>query len=373
MERVNARRLRRQGFTLIELLVVIAIIGVLIALLLPAVQAAREAARRSSCVNNLKQLALAVQNYADQQRVLPAQSLWNTQTTPRAWGPWYPSWTTAILPQLEQTPLFNATNFSVYMIYSGSGQPQDTPANTTVGYSQPGMFLCPSESRKIRPQNPWGTINYTSNYGGPSVISRANGAIVPTGNHPWWSSSNCASFGFESFTDGTSSTALFSERLLGLSNAEGNGNPTVYPGTQNSRRAIFNVPGATVNIDSGSYTLAQTLAGACRNLASTTASNYSTLNGAYWFTDMPYTTVNHSYFHFMTPNQNTCGFDGKPEGDPNWAGSGAAITASSNHSGGVNVAFTDGSVKFIKDTISQQTWWALGSRNLGEPISSDSY
>jgi len=368
MRSVSARR-RSQGFTLIELLVVIAIIGVLIALLLPAVQAAREAARRSQCVNNLKQLGLAVQNYASATQVLPAQSIWNLASTPGAWGPWFPSWSASILPQMEQTPMFNAINFSLYILPGGTGQIWDTNANVTVGSMQPGIFLCPSENIKQRPQNPWGTINYCGNFGGPPPISRANGAIVPTGN-PWWTSPNCASFGFEGFTDGTSQTALFSERLLGLQGRDSN-NP-VYSNETNARRGIF-PGGASYTVDQNNGQLAVTLYGACKSLPAKTPSNYASLNGAYWIADMPYTTVNHSYMHWMTPNQLSCSFQGAPEGDQNWAGSGAAITATSNHPGGVNVGFTDGSVRFIKDTINYNTWWALGSRAGGEAIDGGAY
>src|SRR6476660_7260964 len=101
------------GFTLIELLVVIAIIAVLIALLLPAVQAAREAAQRSQCVNNLKQLALAVHNYQSSNSVLPAQSISSAEATQNAesWG-WGYGWPLAILPHMEQQPLFDVFNFS---------------------------------------------------------------------------------------------------------------------------------------------------------------------------------------------------------------------------------------------------------------------
>ncbi len=112
----------RRGFTLIELLVVIAIIAVLIALLLPAVQAAREAARRAQCVNNLKQLGLAVHNYISAVNVVPAQSIQNNTGFP-----WYTSWTTSLLPQLEQQAVFNSFNFALLM---------EDPTNYTGGYTQ---------------------------------------------------------------------------------------------------------------------------------------------------------------------------------------------------------------------------------------------
>src|SRR5512135_2886366 len=114
------RRLRRHGFTLIELLVVIAIIAVLVALLLPAVQQAREAARRSQCKNNLKQIGLALHNYHDIANRFPAAIIGsgraNAQTAPpRGVGPTVVNTTgwVAMLPQLDQAPLYNNYNFSI--------------------------------------------------------------------------------------------------------------------------------------------------------------------------------------------------------------------------------------------------------------------
>src|SRR5262245_44610308 len=101
---------RRSGFTLIELLVVIAIIAVLIALLLPAVQSAREAARRAQCTNNLKQLGLAAHNYVQQNNVLPLQTMYPASADV-SWG-WSYGWPLALLPNIEQTPAFNALNFA---------------------------------------------------------------------------------------------------------------------------------------------------------------------------------------------------------------------------------------------------------------------
>src|SRR6187399_2002535 len=101
----------RRGFTLIELLVVIAIIAVLIALLLPAVQAAREAARRAQCVNNLKQLGLGIHNYHSTHNSLPPSAMFLGAGDPNGWG-WNASWAVCLLPNLEQSPMFNAYNFS---------------------------------------------------------------------------------------------------------------------------------------------------------------------------------------------------------------------------------------------------------------------
>src|SRR5579863_685109 len=109
---------KRRAFTLIELLVVIAIIAVLIALLLPAVQSAREAARRAQCLNNLKQLGLAAHNYISIHNVYPSQSIQNTNQ----WA-WEPSWVAAILPNMEQTQVYNAINFNLPMLEIGFVNP----------------------------------------------------------------------------------------------------------------------------------------------------------------------------------------------------------------------------------------------------------
>jgi prepilin-type N-terminal cleavage/methylation domain-containing protein len=112
--------MKRRGFTLIELLVVIAIIAVLIALLLPAVQSAREAARRAQCINNLKQIALAVHNYHDQVGSFPPGNL-----TVDSWqwdGPWW-GWATYILPQTELGTLYNALNFNLTLLSNPYGPP----------------------------------------------------------------------------------------------------------------------------------------------------------------------------------------------------------------------------------------------------------
>jgi len=359
-----------RGFTLIELLVVIAIIAVLIALLLPAVQAAREAARRAQCVNNLKQLGLAVHNYIQQNNCFPLGDMYPSGSTGtgargekgNGGNDWSYGWPLAILPNMEQQSLFNAYNFCFSYVDPGGSL---STINTTVGYSQISGLLCPSENVAQRPSSPWATMNYVGNWGGPGSVATFSGILL---SNPWGDTTNArqtGTIGIEAVTDGTSNTALFSERLIGLS-----GSPAVYPGaTNNAKRGIFPT-GVSVTINSGATTDAQSLLAACKALPPTTASTNSSTNGFIWFIAYPWRYVSNRYNHVGAPNSLTCTASNSFE--PAWGSAHDSIPPTSNHSGGVNMALADGSVRFIKDTVGLPNWWALGTRNGGEVISSDS-
>ena len=352
---------RRTGFTLIELLVVIAIIAVLIALLLPAVQAAREAARRAQCNNNLKQLGLAVQNYISTFNVLPPMSNYPTSTTQDSGFSW--SWCVAILPQIEQQVVFNAVNFSLGNMGGWA---------TTAGYNQLPSLLCPSESISQRPGFPWGTSSYVGNYGGPGQIAAYSGTIIALqdlalnggiGTAGW--GGQPGSIGIQSITDGTSNTALFSEHLIGLQ-AEAN-----FPrNSPNAKRGIF---AGTVaqGINTGAAG-AQAFAQGCQAIPATTLSTDTTWIGFSWMIAYPTHVCLLNYQHVTPPNSVQCG-NPADISFIQFVGPAGAAAANSNHPGGVNLGLTDGSVRFIKDSVSLQTWWALGSRNVGEVVSSDSY
>ncbi len=359
---------RQRGFTLIELLVVIAIIAVLIALLLPAVQAAREAARRAQCVNNLKQLGLGVHNYNSANGVFPP--LMSNFANPgygspvQSTGEWPLSWAVALLPFMEQQQLFNAANY-IGGAFNAANQ-------NTLSASKVATLICPSESIKVGPWLSTAYCNYAANFGGPASISAQSGPIVnmvntTQGTCACYANANVGSFGTEGITDGTSNTAMFSERLVGL--APGGGGGGVLVSSPNAKRVDFSVS-ATVNPDSGGAGQALTVYQACRSLPGSTGSpaSHDAWSGAVWNGSHSGTLRFNAYDHWNTPNGLTCITSGNPPGSYT-----DLITASSNHSGGVNVCFADGSVKFIKDTINPQTWWAIGSRNVGETVSADSY
>jgi len=353
----------RRGFTLIELLVVIAIIAVLIALLLPAVQSAREAARRAQCINNLKQLGLALSNYESANRVFPF-----ARGGYYANAPWYGRWSAhaMILSQMEQSTVFNAINFAlspalpnmgVYMgspILQATNVPENTPyvpENTTATQTRIGTFTCPSD------------YSYSYNWPGTTLWSGTNGYVVNQGGWMYDSTSNTGSVGpfsdcsavtVAAITDGMSQTAFASERLLGsgITNQDLSG-WYMY---------MMQIP---TSID-------QTYAD-CQ-LASPPI--YYNQTGAAWASgEMTSTTYN----HVTTPNGRSCAIMTMAQMGVSWSGDAnnlpwyMQVPPSSAHPGGVNVLAGDGSVRFVKNSVSMSAWRAFGSRAGGEVVSADAY
>jgi prepilin-type N-terminal cleavage/methylation domain-containing protein/prepilin-type processing-associated H-X9-DG protein len=383
----------RIGFTLIELLVVIAIIAVLIALLLPAVQAAREAARRLQCTNNLKQLGLGVNNYISAQNSLPPlTTVWPGQTFYGIAGPtalWPLNWAVRLLPYMENQALANAGNF-----FWGAEQPANLSTMTATSIS---TLICPSEDNTVGPYLSTNKANYRANIEGPPTLGSWNGPItlpvpdywgtpwqstqvLPAPGYPNFSAAGMGTIGMQGLTDGTSNTAIFSEKLMGTAGfGNSAGTSTITASNRNQAlRGAFSLPIA-ITIDQGGAAglqAAQAFIQACRSVPGT--QTLFALSGLYcggsWNGTHAGTLNFNSYNHWNTPNQWSCGAtpdgNGTTNGVLSWTD---AIAPTSNHPGGVNVCLCDGSVRFIKDSISLQTWWALGTRNGGEIISSDAY
>src|SRR3954447_16380521 len=203
----------RRGFTLIELLVAIAIIGVLVALLLPAVQAAREAARRIQCVNNLKQIGIALHNYHTAVGSFPVGFLYPSGPVPSTTSPLQYRWSALaqMAPQLEQANLYNALNFDFPVGYKPTGGPSPFwpfyPANTTAMATAVASFLCPSDGAPP-PMVGSGPVNYAFCSGSGSGGGEAAGADGAFILGPAMSLAD--------LTDGSSNTASASEQLLGV-------------------------------------------------------------------------------------------------------------------------------------------------------------
>jgi prepilin-type processing-associated H-X9-DG protein len=330
---------------------VIAIIAVLIALLLPAVQAAREAARRIQCTNNLKQIGLALHNYHSSNDVFPMG-----QSAPAYGGNSWAGFSAqaALTQYLEQGPLFNSINFSVDATFG---------ANSTASATRVSAFLCPSDPNGGGPNNNsyCASIGTTTLYQGgignqtPSTVA----SFVGTGMFFYQSS-----YGFRDATDGSSNTVAFSEALLGGAQPNAyRGNGIVIYGLTSGVYSDASQNAAAVN--SAASTCAQSL----QSNGATGSSIYDTIGSRWLVGSMGYSMFN----TIIPPNSSTFPFGGCKF---RWTGvlEGVNImNASSAHPGGANVLMADGSVKFAKSTIAQMVWFALGTRAGGEIVGSDAY
>ncbi len=331
MNRFFCDRLR-PGFTLVELLVVIAIIGILIALLLPAVQAAREAARRSQCTNNMKQIILALHNYHDIHNQFPPGALGCTGAgfpfraldtaamagqSPRNTRPeWGPTWITMLLPQLEQQPLHAQYDFRV---------PCTHPVNQPVVKTAISVLRCPSDANQNR------------------IFVRATGQEYAKGNYVANASARRYMSDVDGYTDitrrGVFNTwvqwgASIMEILDGTSNTVAISEVCTSPNTGDARGAWGHVSGVAfgggidINSPNGSLT-----------------PNANALDDSYRDLIEAYCSAPAS------DRRLRCATPPNP-----WS---ARIAARSYHPGGVNVGLADGSVRFISETIDVPAWGAL--------------
>jgi prepilin-type N-terminal cleavage/methylation domain-containing protein/prepilin-type processing-associated H-X9-DG protein len=328
--------MRRPAFTLIELLVVIAIIAVLLALLLPAVQRVREAGNRTTCQNNLKQIALAAQNYHGALGRFPPGA---TPTPAQA------SVLVLLLPYLEQDNTYRQFDFS-RDVYAD-------PVNAPGRAQQVPIFLCPSDPSQGSYKDLAGNISGKSNY------------AANLGPHGWWKEQSGGQIKDRSLngvfamnsktrltdiTDGSSNTLLFAEVKRGASpghdsldvtvlmSSDWNKspyNPAINPNNLAPAAACNNATGSTLNFTGLQY---------YRGFFTT----------AFYTHTVPPNSPNRDCICYLTFDQ-------------------GHVAARSYHPGGLNVALADGSVRFLSDAISLSTWKSLGTRSGGEPISAGDF
>jgi prepilin-type processing-associated H-X9-DG protein len=347
---------------LIELLVVISIIAVLIALLLPAVQAAREAARRMQCNNNLKQLGLALANYESSNGCLPptgsddpGDGLDNDFSSKAR-----------LLPFLEQTAIYNALNQTFYGI--GVINPA---INTTAVCATIDTFLCPSDGNDPN-FTVLGTKTGQTNYGNNLGLSITMNGLAFDG--PAWRMNDTAKgppTRFAAIQDGTSNTAAHSEWLKGRNILTGR--QAVWTGTMAySRNPGSYWPGPNGNIVTLQQVLQQVASKCQPNVNSPATWDQK---GMAWVNNLA--GVGGGYSHLLAPNKPACFYPQYNYPKYNEPAPGnddvTMINAQSNHPGGVNVGFLDGSVRFIKDTVSLPTWGAIATKAGGEIVSADQF
>jgi len=302
---------RRRAFTLIELLVVIAIIAVLIALLLPAVQAAREAARRAQCCNNLMQLAITLQNYESSHETLPPGVVNDTGPILDQPKGYHFGWLTQILPYFEQKNVYNHFNFNLGLY---------VPQNSSVRAILVQSFLCPSESPNTR-RGASGIV--MTSYAGchndveTPIAANNNGVLFLN-----------SAVRIEDVTDGTSQTIFIGEKL----------NDGLDQGWASGTRASLRNMGSTRGSPAGGGKITYNISdGDDDRRPGTSATTASTKLGA-------------------------------GDDELSFVGSFSSI-----HPGGSNFAFGDGSVRFLKTSMSPRVRRLLANRADGEMLSSDQF
>ena len=349
----------RRGFTLVELLVVIAIIGVLIALLLPAVQAAREAARRSQCSNNLKQLGLATHNHHDvylkypdgvQIANPPANGTANMASAYRTPG-FGPNWAIFLLPFYEQAPLWDAhaTGIKNFLPSNGADQSWRNIRSNTLA-----VFRCPSNSAGHDVPfslngGGWARGSYAGNAGGGWLNwtlngqSKDGGSTGSANNTSQWGGAFGVNYGCRmaelTNQDGSSNIIILAEIRVGLNQNDRRGVWAMGLGGS-SLIAAAAIGDATVPNDANEFSDDIEDCRLTRQLAGVPAASG------------------------LSQKRMGCSNDNQPMNWPNWQAQSRSL-----HPGGVMVCFGDGGVRFIPNTVQQSVWKNMLSRSDGNPIS----
>ncbi len=343
----------RRAFTLIELLVVIAIIAILIALLLPAVQQAREAARRTQCKNNLKQIGLALHNYHDLFNTFPPGYIANSNNASANWQGW--SWTTMLLPQFDQAPLYN--NFSNFFSTGMVSALVSTTYNPVVTNNSIVAMRCPSDSGQqsvnfvdVLPTvggtattytNLFGRSNYVGNVGWWINTANSNaptgivdGVAVTTANYRGVFGEN-SKIGLQSMTDGSSNGLLVGER---------------YSLAAGGQASIGQPVGHAVWAGAGNRATADGLALVLGDTAGLTLTPNS-------LTTKIGTSSTSSLLSYQINGNNKSG-----------SVRGQTTGFGSMHTGGAHFLMGDGAVKFLSENLDAVIYRNLGTINDGYPV-----
>ena len=357
MHAMSVRRSKR-GFTLVELLVVIAIIGTLIGLLLPAVQSAREAARRSQCTSNLKQIMLGMQQFHDAKKIFPYSTSWG----PSPIDPYYFSDKVLLLPMVEQAAIYD----KLPMIgvaggreaFGGAHHPGWSGWNANLLSVRLSVFNCPSNPNSIGggQGNHTYSINVGTSHSGlhtgsnqPQAMAQSGGSVPPSHNgigsfREWGTGWKDRDVSMGSITDGTSKTVAYSEFVI----ENWWGNITNDPDKQRSQ---------VYSWASGSSTSATRQA--CLNQTGLNdGGGGRIMRGGSWSWAFPF--AGGAYSHTMMPNEKSC----QTPADDWWGDN--LLAATSEHPGLVNVGMADGSIQVYRNEVANEVWWAIGTRNNGE-------
>lgn len=334
----------RGGFTLVECLVVLSVIGVLLAILIPAVQSARESARLTTCQNNLRQVGIALADHHSSLGRFPGGVKLSTYHggQPFAAGPGF-SAGAQLLRFMEQSPLFNSLNLLDVSIAPGvwDWSTALSITNTTALATPLACFRCPSDAAWTTPGCNYRACTGAQPFAIESSLSEGGGGAFPP-----LTLTNAASF-----LDGLSATVGFSERLTGENDV---GGPS---------RNVYNRP------KQGPIPLApDAYLSLCESGGSIGPSFKQT--GRYWLASGLEETL---YNHVMGPNAQVFDCTRLPPNLALGTMDSAALSARSRHPGGVNVLCMDGSLHFIKNPVALAVWRAVATRAGGEVVGSDQY